>query len=96
MPVYSSLLSTIPIPEKQWQTKSETPVIASVKVGNVETETEKNAQTEANSSFLGKYIEKLKQKVLERRLKKLESIPEAQRTPAQKAEIEANNLSVTA
>ena len=68
MAVYASLLSTVPIPQQQWQTKSQIPVVASVKVGDIVCDDAKNN----GRSFFARYIDALKNKILENRIKKLE------------------------
>ena len=88
MAVYASLLSTIPIPQQQWQTKSQTPVVASVNVGDVLRNGESSPVTLTDKSF--GFLDRLKQSLIEKRLKKLESISPENRTPAQQAELDAN------
>ncbi len=88
MAVYASLLSTIPIPQQQWQTKSQTPVVASVNVGDV-LSTNKNQSSSLADKSLG-FWDRVKQSLIQKRLKKLESISPENRTPAQQAEIDAN------
>lgn len=88
MAVYASLLSTIPIPQQQWQTKSQTPVVASVNVGDVLLNDKSSSYTLPKQS-LG-FWDRLKQSLIERRLKKLENISPENRTLAQQAEIDAN------
>lgn len=88
MTVYASLLSQVPIPQKQWQTKSDTPVIASVNVGGVVVD---GANPEL--SRFERFLETIKSKILKKRLAKLESIPQEKRTLVQQAEIDANKNS---
>lgn len=88
MAVYASLLSTIPIPQQQWQTKSQTPIVASVNVGDV-LYCDKRSSFQTTDKQLG-FWDRLKQSFVEKRLKKLENIPPENRTPAQQAEIDAN------
>lgn len=97
MAVYASLLSSIPVPKQQWQTKSDIPVVASVKVADVDDSDSAAIQkksSDSHTSLFGRYIANLKQKMLETRIKKLESIPEQSRTPVQQAELEANKKSL--
>lgn len=86
----ASLLSTIPTTTQNWQTQSKTPIIASVRVGDVVGEEPK----QDNRSFITKYIDKLKENMIQKRIKKLESIPPEKRTPAQQAEYDANKQSM--
>lgn len=86
----ASLLSTIPVPAQNWQTQSKTPIVASIRVGDVVCdEPEKD-----NRSFITKIIDRLKENMIQKRIKKLESIPPEQRTPAQQAEYDANKQSM--
>ena len=89
MTAYASLLSQIPIPQKQWQTTTKAPIVASVKVGEIDG-LSKSEQSDFGLSFL----DKIKQKLVEKRLAKLESIPPEKRTAIQQAEIEANKKSL--
>ena len=89
MTAHASLLSQIPMPQAQWKTITQTPVVASVKVGDVG-DTAKYEKTDFQFGF----IEKIKQKLIEKRLAKLENIPPERRTPVQQAEIEANKKSL--
>ena len=89
MTAYASLLSQIPMPQRQWQTVVKAPVVASVKVGDVGACTN-SANTDSKTGF----VEKIKQKLIEKRLASLESIPPEKRTLVQQAEIEANNKSL--
>lgn len=86
----ASLLSTIPVPSQNWQMATPAPV-ASIKVGDV---TDDGTEKTDNSSFFTKLVETIKEKLIQKRIKKLESIPPEQRTPAQQAEIDANKQSV--
>lgn len=86
----ASLLSTIPMPAQNWQTKTTAPV-ASIKVGDVTDEGETQSD---NRSFLTKFIDNMKEKFIQKRIKKLESIAPEHRTPAQQAEIDANKQSL--
>lgn len=92
MAVYASLLSTIPIPQQNWQTKCASPTVASIKVSDVEDE--RQLEDAPSKSFVSRFIENLKQTYLQKRLKKLENIPEDKRTPNQQAELEANKQSM--
>ena len=88
MAVYASLLSTVPIPQQQWQTKSQIPVVASVKVGDVVYQ-DKGSSSSLTDKSIG-FWDRLKQSLVKKRLEKLENIAPENRTPAQQAEIEAN------
>lgn len=88
MAVYASLLSTVPIPQQQWQTKSQIPVVASVKVGDVVYQ-DKGLSSSLTDKSIG-FWDRLKQSLVKKRLEKLENIAPENRTPAQQAEIEAN------
>lgn len=97
MPVYASLLSNVPVPEQNWHTKSNAPAIASIKVGEVcqSGPSQTNVmQNDSSKTFFGKWINNLRQKLVQKRMQKLESIPEDKRTPAQQAEYEANQKSL--
>ena len=52
MAVYASLLSQVPIPQRQWQTKTDTPAVASVVVGDISNT--KPANTIEKVGFMGK------------------------------------------
>lgn len=86
----ASLLSTIPVPSQNWQTNTPAPV-ASIKVGDVIND---SIEQTDNRSFFTKLIDSIKEKLVQKRIKKLESIPPEQRTPAQQAEIDANKQSM--
>ena len=86
----ASLLSTIPVPSQQSTGVKSTPIVASVKVGDIVCDDAKNN----GRSFFARYIDALKNKILENRIKKLENIAPENRTPAQQAEIDANKNSV--
>ncbi len=97
MPVYASLLSNVPVPEQNWQTKPNAPAIASVKVGEVcdSGYSQPNVvQDDSSKTIFGKWVDNLRQKLVQKRMQKLESIPEDKRTPAQQAEYEANQKSL--
>lgn len=87
----TSLLSSIPTPTQNWQKTPPAP-IASIKVGDVI-----NNETESkdNRSFFTKLIDNFKEKLIQKRIAKLESIPPEQRTPAQQSEIDANKQSMS-
>lgn len=86
----ASLLSTMQKTSQNWQTQNTTPAIASVKVGDVVGD-----NTEASKkSFITRIIENLKNRLIQKRIAKLESIPPEQRTPNQQAELDANKQSV--
>ncbi len=74
---------------QSWQSKTDTPVIASIKVGDV-TDSAQLDKPEANDNFL----QKLRNYFINKRRQKLESIPPEKRTASQQAEIEANKKSV--
>lgn len=90
MAVYASLLSTIPIPQQQWQTKTQTPVVASVNVGEVIYDDKNSTSITSKSEKQIGLWDRIKQSLVEIRLKKLENIAPEKRTPAQQAEIDAN------
>ena len=94
MEIHSNLLHQIPVPKQTLQKKNNTPLVATIKVGDVE-EGERVYFDEpvVKNSFLNNIFVKIKQNYLKKRIEKLESIPENKRTPVQQAEIEANRLS---
>ena len=86
----ASLISTMQKTSQNWQTQNTPPAIASVKVGDVVGD-----NTEApKKSFITRIIENLKNRLIQKRIAKLESIPPEQRTPNQQAELDANKQSV--
>ena len=94
MAVYASLLNSIPLPQKQWQTKSDVPSVAAVKVGDITGGRDGAVCVDNGCSSDSKgWLAVFRNYLLAKRLKKLESIPEEKRTPAQQAEIEANKQS---
>ena len=90
MPVYASLLSTMPVQEQNWKTKSNVPPVASVKVSEVNEGFRADKDPVFGISFLDNLFEKLKQKYTEKRIKKLENIPPEKRTQIQQDELDAN------
>ncbi len=91
MAIESNLVSQIPIPVQNWQTKSNIPSVATVKVNDIEENTPECAQN--NTKKTDSFFEKIKAYFVEKRLKHLENIPAEKRTPLQQAEIEANQKS---
>lgn len=91
MAVYASLLSTIPMPQQNWQTKDNTPAAASIKVSDV---ADDRPSDDTSKSFISRYLDNLKEKMLQSRLKKLEAIPAEKLSPNQQAELEANKQSL--
>lgn len=91
MAVYASLLSTIPMPQQNWQAKSSVPAVASVKVGDF-TDCVQDVQVQ-ESDDTGMFA-RLKNYFLQKRLKQLENIPPEKRTAVQQAELEANKQSL--
>ena len=91
MSLESGLVSKIPFPSQNWQTKTNVPPVASVKVSNVEDKGRQNIESLQDKS--NGLFEKIKAYFVAKRIKQLENIPEDKRTPAQKAEIEANKKS---
>ena len=95
MVVYASLLSKIPITEKNWQIKSNVPSVASVKISDIEEDRPfYDKEPLFKNNFLNKLATKIKNIYAQKRIEKLENIPEESRTPVQKAEIEANKQSL--
>ena len=86
----TSLISTMQKPSQNWQTQTATPVIASVKVGDV---VGNNGET-TKKSFVTRIIDNLKSRLVQKRIAKLESIPPEKRTPTQQAELDANKQTV--
>ncbi len=86
----TSLISTMQKPSQNWQTQTATPVIASVKVGDVVGD---NGET-TKKSFVTRIIDNLKSRLVQKRIAKLESIPPEKRTPTQQAELDANKQTV--
>lgn len=91
MAIESNLVSQIPLPSQNWQIKSNVPAVASVKVSDVEDDTPDNTAVVQNKS--NGFFEKIKAYFVAKRIKQLENIPAEKRTPAQQAEIEANQKS---
>lgn len=91
MAVYASLLSTIPMPQQNWQAKSNVPAVASVKVGDITDCVQEVSVQEPDSTGM---FARLKNYFLQKRLKQLENIPPEKRTAVQQAELEANKQSL--
>ena len=86
----TSLISVMQKTSQNRQTQTATPVIASVKVGNIAGD---NSET-PKKSFFTRIIENLKTRLVQKRIAKLESIPPEKRTVSQQAEIEANEKQI--
>ena len=86
----TSLISTMQKTSQNWQIQTATPVIASVKVGDV---VGNNGET-TKKSFVTRIIDNLKSRLVQKRIAKLESIPPEKRTPTQQAELDANKQTV--
>ena len=91
MSLESGLVSKIPFPSQNWQTKTNVPPVASIKVSDVEDEGRQNTASVQDKSNV--FFEKIKAYFVAKRIKQLKNIAEDKRTPAQQAEIEANKKS---
>jgi len=86
MTVSRSLLAQIPLPKQEM--KPTTPV-ASIKVGDVEAD---KSCVENNTS--NNWLDRLKNKIIEYRMKKIAQKSPEERTPNEQAEYEANQKSM--
>lgn len=94
MTVSPSLLNTIPLPSQNIQTTASVPSVASVNVSDVKDDLPRYEEPLFENNFLNNFAQKIKQKIFEARMKKLENIPPEKRTVSQQAEIEANEKQI--
>ena len=94
MTVSPSLLNTIPLPSQNIQTTASSPSVASVNVSDVKDDLPRHEEPLFENNFLNNFAQKIKQKIFEARIKKLENIPPEKRTVSQQAEIEANEKQI--
>lgn len=91
MAIESNPVSSIPVQSPIWQTKTNIPAVASVKVSEVENDGTQNVEMPLKK--INSLFDKIKAYFVAKRIKHLENIPEDKRTPAQRAELQANQKS---
>ncbi len=95
MTVSSSLLNLIPVSQPTPAPDSAAKITASINISDIEDDLpRKNEEPLFENDFWNNIAQKIKQKIFDARIKKLENTPAEKRTSAQQAEYEANERSI--